>query len=57
MASRSPRALAHIKLLARIATEKPLTEGLRLERNLFMDLMTTEEALTLMKAYLKTLDH
>lgn len=52
LASRSPRALAHIKRLARTATEKPLAEGLRLERNLFMDLMTTERALELMKAYL-----
>ena len=57
MASRPPRALAHIKRLARIAMEQPLVEGLRLERNLFMDLMTTDEALTLMKAYVQTLQH
>lgn len=57
MTTRSPRALAHIKRLTRAAHDKPLIEGLRLERNLFMDLLTTEEALTLMKAYLKTLDH
>jgi enoyl-CoA hydratase len=51
LATRSPRALAHIKRLARIPMEKPLTEGLKLERNLFMDLMTTDRALELMKAY------
>ncbi|MFZ0887627.1 MAG: enoyl-CoA hydratase/isomerase family protein [Candidatus Binataceae bacterium] len=51
LAGRSPRALAHIKRLARTALDKPLDDGLKLERNLFMDLMTTDLAIQLMKAY------
>jgi hypothetical protein len=36
--------------------QTPLDEGLRLERNLFMDLMTTDWAIDAMKAYVKGLE-
>jgi enoyl-CoA hydratase len=56
LASQSPRAMAHIKRLARSAMQKPLDEGLRLERNLLMDLMTTDWAIDAMKAYVRGLE-
>jgi len=56
LASQSPRAMAHIKRLARSATQAPRAEGLRLERNLFMDLMTTDWAIDAMKAYVRSLE-
>ncbi|MGB8412210.1 MAG: enoyl-CoA hydratase-related protein [Candidatus Binatus sp.] len=56
LASQSPRAMAHIKRLARSAMQTPIAEGLRLERNLFMDLMTTDWAIDAMKAYVKNLE-
>jgi hypothetical protein len=48
--------MAHIKRLARSAMQTPLAEGLRLERNLFMDLMTTDWAIDAMKAYVRSLE-
>jgi hypothetical protein len=48
--------MAHIKRLARSAMQTPLTEGLNVERNLFMDLVTTDWAINAMKAYVKTLE-
>ena len=56
LASRSPRAMAQIKRLARSVMQTPLAEGLRLERNLFMDLMTSAWAIDAMKAYLRSLE-
>ena len=56
LATQSPRAMAHIKRLARSAMQKPLDEGLRLERNLLMDLMTTDWAIDAMKAYVRGLE-
>jgi enoyl-CoA hydratase len=56
LAAQSPRAMAHIKRLARSAMQRPLAEGLKLERNLFMDLMTTDWAIDAMKAYVKNLE-
>ncbi len=56
LASQSPRAMAHIKRLARSAMQSPLAEGLKLERNLFMDLMTTDWAIDAMKAYVRSLE-
>ncbi len=56
LASQSARAMAHIKRLARSAMQTPLAEGLRLERNLFMDLMTTDWAIDAMKAYVRSLE-
>jgi enoyl-CoA hydratase len=56
LVSQSPRAMAHIKRLARSAMQTPLEEGLKLERNLFMDLMTTDWAINAMKAYLRSLE-
>ena len=55
-ATKSPRAMAHIKRLARSATQTPLAEGLKVERNLFMDLMTTDWAIEAMKAYVRNLE-
>jgi enoyl-CoA hydratase len=48
LAKRSPQAIAHIKRLVRGAPETPLAEGLALERTLFLDLMTSKEAIQLM---------
>ena len=48
LASRPPKALAHIKRLVRGAPDTSLGEGLALERRLFLDLMLTDEALALM---------
>jgi len=44
LATRSPRALAHIKRLVRGAAQTPLDRGLALERTLFMDLLVSDEA-------------
>lgn len=47
--SRLPaRAAGHIKRLVRGTPETPLADGLALERTLFLDLMTTDEAFELM---------
>ena len=48
LATKPPRAMAHIKRLVRGAPETPLDEGLALERTLFLDLMTTDDAHRLM---------
>jgi len=48
MAAKPARASGHIKRLVRASVETPLEEGLALERTLFLDLMTTEEAHQLM---------
>ncbi len=50
------RAMAQIKRPARSAMQTPLAEGLRLERNLFINLMTTDWAIGAMKAYVKGLE-
>ena len=41
----------HIKRLVRSAVQTPFAEGLRLERNLFMDLRGSNEAIARMRAY------
>ena len=56
LATQSPRAMAHIKRLARSAMQTPLAEGLRLERNLFINLMTTDWAIGAMKVYVQGLE-
>jgi len=44
-------SLAYIKRLVRNATETPLEKGLALERNLFMRLCITDEAVARMRSY------
>jgi enoyl-CoA hydratase/carnithine racemase len=57
LGSQSPRAMAHIKRLARSAMQTPLHEGFKVERNLFMDfLMTTDRPIEAMKAYVRKLE-
>jgi enoyl-CoA hydratase len=51
LATHTPRSVRHIKRLVRAALETPLEEGLQLERNLFMDLCGSEEAIARMRAY------
>ena len=51
LASHTPQSIRHIKRLVRNAAETPLDEGLRLERNLFMDLCGGDEAIARMRAY------
>lgn len=48
IAARSPRAAGHIKRLVRASVEKPLDQGLALERTLFLDLMVSDEGHDLM---------
>ena len=48
----TPQSLASIKRLVREALSRPLAEGLRIERNLFMMLASSEPALERMKALL-----
>jgi len=48
LALKPPRAIGHIKRLVRGAPQTPLADGLALERTLFLDLMTTEDADRLM---------
>lgn len=45
---KSPLAVRHIKELVRTATETPLNEGLARERTLFLDLLVSNEARSLM---------
>lgn len=47
LASLEPNALAFVKRLIREAADRPLYEGLDLERTLFMDLLASREALKL----------
>jgi enoyl-CoA hydratase/carnithine racemase len=49
--SHTPESLAYIKRLVRSAIETPLAEGLALERNLFMRLCVSDEALARMRSY------
>jgi enoyl-CoA hydratase/carnithine racemase len=46
-----PEAIACVKRLVRNATETPLAEGLALERNLFLKLSVSDQALTRMRSY------
>lgn len=48
IATRPPKAVAHIKRLVRATPETPLADGLALERTLFLDLLVSDEALDLM---------
>ena len=45
----APKAFAHIKRLIRQEMEKPLKEGLIMERTLFLDLLVSDDASKLMK--------
>ena len=45
LASHTPQSIRYIKRLIRNAVETPLDQGLRLDRNLFMDLCGGEVAL------------
>src|SRR5579864_6041543 len=49
--SHTPESLAYIKRLVRSAIDTPLAEGLALERNLFMRLCVSDEALARMRSY------
>lgn len=51
LATHTPDSAAYIKRLVRGAVQTPLSEGLQLERNLFMKLCTSEPALERMRAY------
>jgi enoyl-CoA hydratase/carnithine racemase len=51
LASHTPQSVRHIKRLIRNAVETPLDRGLQLERNLFMDLCGSDEAIARMRAY------
>ena len=51
LASHTPQSIRAIKRLIRNAVETPLDQGLRLERNLFMDLCAGDEAMARMRAY------
>jgi enoyl-CoA hydratase len=50
LASKPPRAFAHVKALARAALDLPLGDGLARERTLFADVVSTEDARRLMHA-------
>jgi enoyl-CoA hydratase len=51
LATHTPESVRHIKRLVRSALETSLDRGLQLERNLFMDLCGSKEAITRMRAY------
>jgi enoyl-CoA hydratase len=51
LATHTPESVAYIKRLVRGAVQTPLAEGLKLERNLFIKLCTSEPALERMRAY------
>jgi enoyl-CoA hydratase len=51
LASHTPESIGAIKRLVRSAVETPLDQGLQLERNLFMNLCGSDEAIARMKAY------
>lgn len=51
LATHTPQSVRHIKRLIRSALETPLDQGLQLERNLFMDLCGSGEAIARMSAY------
>jgi enoyl-CoA hydratase len=48
-AAMAPLAFAHVKRLIRQETEKPLEDGLTVERTLFLDLLVSDDANKLMK--------
>ena len=48
LAHKAPLAIAHIKRLVRSSIETPLSQGLALERTLFLDLLVSDDALRLM---------
>jgi enoyl-CoA hydratase len=49
--SHTPESLGYIKRLVRSAIDTPLAEGLALERNLFMRLCVSDQALARMRSY------
>src|SRR6266700_3675816 len=49
--SHTPESLGYIKRLVRTAIDTPLAEGLALERNLFMRLCVSDQALARMRSY------
>jgi len=49
--SHTPESLGYIKRLVRDAIDTPLAEGLALERNLFMRLCVSDQALARMRSY------
>jgi enoyl-CoA hydratase len=51
LATHTPESMRHVKRLVRSALEMPLDQGLQLERNLFMDLCGSDEAIARMRAY------
>jgi enoyl-CoA hydratase/carnithine racemase len=51
LATHTPESVRHIKRLVRSALETSLDQGLQLERNLFMDLCGSREAIARMRAY------
>ena len=51
LCSHTPESLAYIKRLVRNAIDTPLAEGLALERNLFMRLCVSDQALARMRSY------
>lgn len=51
LSSLPPGSLSSIKRLVRNAAETPLAQGLALERNLFLRLCTSDEALARMRSY------
>src|SRR5215475_8415520 len=51
LATHTPQSVRHIKRLVRSALETPLDQGLQLERNLFMDLCGSGEAIARMSEY------
>jgi enoyl-CoA hydratase len=51
LVTHTPESVRHIKRLVRSALDNSLDQGLQLERNLFMDLCGSKEALARMRAY------
>jgi enoyl-CoA hydratase len=53
LSTHTPESLGYIKRLVRNATDTPLAQGLALERNLFMRLCVSDQALARMRSYEK----
>jgi enoyl-CoA hydratase/carnithine racemase len=51
VSTHTPESLGYIKRLVRNATDTPLAQGLALERNLFMRLCVSDQALARMRSY------
>ncbi len=51
LSSHTPESLGYIKRLVRNATDTPLAQRLALERNLFMKLCVSDQALASMRSY------